>query len=279
MSASTGRAARIAWGWVLGALFVLLAVALISGAVASHNYGNAKQGYAHRTHFYEVVAGKITDLQPTVDDTLASDLSKISVSRLADFRGDSNRYGGVSSDLGVKVFADCGGDCGALTDQMIQNVTDAKNGNVSAALGSNRPSKASSSLTGIALVAIVLWLAIAGLGLASPMLRRRKRHEKLRRAYPDECGTIDRLNAAMDAIAPGKIDLMSRRQATISRGQYDELKRMRDGIEEALQVRIDPTFASSSPQLASRQVEKLMTEASLTLKSVETGNTTADYGS
>lgn len=100
-------------------LMVVVTVGVLTGISAGNQaYDHAKQRDAARVaaseaHFWKVVAGEESGTAPTVDNRLASDLATRldDPDAIRDFRGDSNRYGGISDAIGYDPFDGAGLDC------------------------------------------------------------------------------------------------------------------------------------------------------------------------
>jgi hypothetical protein len=95
----------------------------------SHYYNDKMSAYEQdlkETHFFRVIAGVEFGTAPTVDNLLARDLQKIlhDPAAIDSFRGNSNRYGGVSETIGYDPFDETGlncFECGPL-DSFTRNV-------------------------------------------------------------------------------------------------------------------------------------------------------------
>lgn len=93
--------ALIAWTGVLGTVQVL-----------DRNDATAAQDAAQdEAQFWQVVAGEANSASPTVDVLLARDLRDLSASDVNQFRGDSNRYGGITDAIGYDPFDETGLNC------------------------------------------------------------------------------------------------------------------------------------------------------------------------
>lgn len=246
------QAAMIAWSFVAVCLIAVVIVAVIVRSNQRSDYNHRVAVSQAQTHFYSVIAGKA---QPGtgVADSLAMDLRSVPVAKLRFFQGTSNKYGGVASEIGIDPFDNsCGVECGSLRPSVLANVTEARR------YGYFQEPSVRKHLTSLALptVALLVWLLIGAAGALAAPFRKRQTHEALRRQYPDECRTLDRLNAAIGALPPGR--------------QRDELARMREGIEHGLLVRVDPS--TPDDQVTEARLDKLMQEAQFTLQSVEAGN-------
>lgn len=88
----------------------------VTGAVAvgqsiqQDDATDAQEAARSEAHFWRVVAGAESG-SPTVDVLLARDLRGLSASQVERFRGDSNRYGGITDAIGYDPFDETGLDC------------------------------------------------------------------------------------------------------------------------------------------------------------------------
>lgn len=260
------RRAGQAWAAVLALLLVWLVVAGVSGAASNRSYESELREAQARASFYLVVAGERSPRVGQVEDKLGGHLNQIPADRLGDFQGDSNRYGGITEALGVDPFTgECGTECGHLTPDFQEKIEIVKAGGADAVIEGERPEQEGGLSSSVPLILIVLWLATGVAAYLLLMVRIRAarvgQQQSLREAYPDECREIDRLDAVMKALPPGG-------------RQYDELQRLRDGIEMGLRRRLDPSVVDD--HLSEARLERLMVEAGKTLRAVEEGNRVLD---
>lgn len=76
-------------------------------------------------HFWRVVAGQESGTAPGPANQLAKDIKDLSPKELREFRGDSNRYGGITDAIGFDPFDESGlncFECGPLDLHTIHNV-------------------------------------------------------------------------------------------------------------------------------------------------------------
>lgn len=88
-------------------------------------------------HFWNAVAGESSTDAPTVENQLASDLANVPANKLASFRGDSNRYGGITDAIGYDPFNGAGlncVECGPLKSSVLRDVKLAKAGGLATVL-------------------------------------------------------------------------------------------------------------------------------------------------
>lgn len=110
---------------------VILATALtLVGSVAvqaAHNDNerdNADRA-ASQAHFWRAVAGDVSTDAPTVENQFAEDLAALSNTELREFRGTSNRYGGLVDQIGFDPFDERGlncFECGPLDQRTLTNI-------------------------------------------------------------------------------------------------------------------------------------------------------------
>lgn len=106
------------------------ALSLTIGAVSAIDRNDAQERAEvaqQEAHFWQVVAGEAPGSSPTVDNRLARDLSEIlgDTDAINDFRGSSNLYGGISSEIGFDPFDGTGQscvECGPLDQEVRENL-------------------------------------------------------------------------------------------------------------------------------------------------------------
>lgn len=117
-----GLKLSIPWGAITLALSVWAIFAGVSGHNENARANEQRIAATKVEHFYLVVAGRLSGVEPGPANKLARDLRDLNVpegddyeSAVSRFRGDSNRYGGITRDLGFDPFEgpNCS-ECGPL---------------------------------------------------------------------------------------------------------------------------------------------------------------------
>lgn len=127
------RAQRVVAAWIAsGALILGWGVGASAFDASGRSEIKAAAAQAAKTeHFYLVVAGERSGSEPGPMNKLARDLRELSPEEVANFRGDSNRYGGISSELGFDPFEgpNCS-ECGPLDFVVQETVLVVKGGGI-----------------------------------------------------------------------------------------------------------------------------------------------------
>lgn len=122
------------------AAVVLLALGGTAAAVQAIDNNQAEQAQQvseKEAHFWQIVAGAGSGSSPTVDVLLARDLQGLSAAQVDDFRGNSNRYGGITDAIGFDPFDETGLDCfecGPLDQGTKDNLALIRSGNLDAVI-------------------------------------------------------------------------------------------------------------------------------------------------
>lgn len=124
---------------ILGVLFgVYLLIAGASGLIQAHTH-SVNRGLLEKNrteqHFWQAVAGESSTSAVTVDNLLAEDLrvANTSADKISAFRGDSNKYGGITDAIGEDPFdgssLNCV-ECGPLKPDVQRKLAQVRAGDV-----------------------------------------------------------------------------------------------------------------------------------------------------
>lgn len=190
---------------------------------------SARREAAARVHFYRVVAGEDAGRSPTVDNKLARDLHVLlekddAAGAIADFRGDANRYGGITEELGFDPFngENCS-ECGELDLDVQEDLLQIEKGDLDEVVAEQNAGLGDDgSIKEEGLIATIGWLLTLPLWLAYPSWRERRHTAKLRRQFPEECRMIDEAKA------------LYRRDAFYDHAKGKELERLINGLEQTI---------------------------------------------
>lgn len=243
------RRAAIVWACV-GALLLVWSGAARGVDAAKHDtYKDDLRQYQTLEHFFNVVAGK-ENPRPGVLDKLARDLRDLSPGEVSSFRGDSNRYGGITDELGFDPFAgeNCH-ECGALKADFAANVLRAKSGDVDGAIGP-KPKQEGDAIRPPFLV----WLAWL-FSLPVAVFSRRRREEKKYASMDYEAHLLRELGDTMKGLPPG------------SPG-YDELSHLQHKLQGAMDERLEYGDSAKTKM----RIEELKRDANDSLDSITEGN-------
>lgn len=127
-------------GVVLAVILTLTGVAGIWQASVGHPaIERQAERVAAERHFWRAVAGEESTSAASVENQLAQDLASTPKSELGSFRGDSNRYGGITDAIGFDPFNGSGqncSECGPLKESVRSRVALAKSGQVGQVIAS-----------------------------------------------------------------------------------------------------------------------------------------------
>lgn len=238
------QAAKVQGKIAAAALAVIMAVTLVSGggqAFVERPHAEAQaERIATERHFWNAIAGRESSASASVENQLAMDLA--ASEDLSSFRGNSNRYGGITDAIGYDPFDGSGqncSECGPLKSEVRTKVELAKAGKVDQVLSSvpAPPDTSTLSLTpfGFSLVvyAFVLWVLIGYtsyiaaqviakerwgsdlrawltaplVALAVTLQRHNKEsevRERIASAFPDAIRTIDEVDKFLRRLPDGE---------------------------------------------------------------------------
>lgn len=263
------------------AMAIILGVSLVSGgAQAFIEHPKAEdqtEQIATERHFWNAIAGNESVSAATVENQLAIDLA--AADDLSSFRGDSNRYGGITDAIGFDPFNGAGlncSECGPLKADVQAKAELARSGKVSQVISSVEatPDTSTVSLTpwgmGFLTYLVALWVLIGyssyvaaealtkgpwkldwRMKLSAPLIalgvamrlhsERKKIRDRVSSVFPDAYATIDRVDDFLRRLP----DNESSRSLRARRDEVEaELKRQAsadhsDRDEEALRVMTD----------------------------------------
>lgn len=259
------RGLKLSIPW--GAIAVVLSVWAIVAGVSSHNENaRANEQRAAATeveHFYLVVAGERSGAEPGPANKLARDLRDLTVpsgdtyeAAVSRFRGDSNRYGGITRDLGFDPFEgpNCS-ECGPLDVAVQENVVVIHNGGIDtvieeieAGIPDDEP-----------ISGPPLWLWIALLMslptyLVIDAVRVKRQEEGRYRELSTEKQLLADLRGMQKELPPG--------------GDRDLLT----GLADRLEAQMDMRVSYRGKKKTDMKLQALVGEATSTLESIEAGN-------
>ena len=206
--------------------------------------------------FYRIVAGQEAG-GPTPADKLARDLAQIEDS-VAIFKGDSNRYAGITSSLGFDPFGD--GDncpeCGVIDSEVALRVEQVKGGGLDGVIAELRAEIAEAKTqSGPPPWAWVIWIISFPTYLAAIYMRQRKSDEVKWREVAQERNLVGELRAAQRELTPGS-------------PQWGALDNLANELEDQMAKRLQYRDTKSRAM----RLEYLTKEASTTLEALEEGN-------
>lgn len=210
--------------------------------------------------FYRIVAGQDSG-GPTPADKLARDLSQIEdPTSVAGFKGDSNRYAGITDSLGFDPFQD--GDncpeCGFLDTEVALNVATIKgdeNGLTTVLVSLQEEIPPAKSRSGPAVWAWIIWVLSLPTYAVVMYMRLRKSEEVKWREVAQERNLVEEMRKAQHELPPGS------EQWNVLDNLADELE---DQMARRLQYRDTKTRAM--------RLEYLTSEATQALEAFEAGN-------
>ena len=260
------RGLRLSIPWGVGA--VVLSVWAIMAGVSSHNENaraNEQRAAATKVeHFYLVVAGERSGAEPGPANKLARDLRDLNVpsgdtfaATLSRFRGDSNRYGGVTRELGFDPFEgpNCS-ECGPLDVAVQENVVVIHNGGIDTVIGEIEAGLVHEGpMKGPEVWLWLVWLMWLPSYLVFDAIRVKRREESRFREFGTERALLRQVQEIRGALPP----------SDPRQGGLEQLSRR---LEAQMNKRV--TFAGQKKQ--DMRLEALTAELEAAVDSIEAGN-------
>ena len=259
----TSRLKRGALAWGAAGATLLAWVALAAGLNAGTNseVKEARSQAAKETRFYQVVAGELSGSEPGPANRLARDLRETPVERLSSFQGDSNRYGGISEELGFDPFngVDCQ-ECGFLDPDVIENTEQVKNGDLPTVLEEIQDEvPVQDDTPGPPAFLWFLWIISYPIYAGYVFVKDRRSVEARYRDFAEERSLIGQLREAQHALPPGSQD-------------WNALDQLADNLQEQIEQRV--SYRQSKTQRI--KIDTLTDEASSVLDDIAAGNRELD---
>lgn len=211
-----------------------------------------------REHFYLVIAGRSPGAEPGPANRLARDLRDLPVEDVSTFTGDSNRYGGITSELGFDPFdgVDCS-ECGRLDGDVVYDTVEIKNGNIDTIL-SNHEAHIEPADTRPSPGGYIFFLWVLALpAYAGVVYVMQSRHtEETYKEFSRERTLIRELREAQEHDIP----------------DY-ERKRLQL-LADALEGQIETRVSYSKTKTQKMEIEQLAGEAETALDAITVGNET-----
>jgi hypothetical protein len=246
---------KLTAGWVVcGAIWLAWAVfAFGANQAKDSNYRDKLDAAKTQQVFWRVVAGREQGNESGVLNKLANDLRATPASELVDFRGDSNRYGGITEALGYDPFngPNCQ-ECGPLDDAVVADAIEIKKGGLQAVVARLQPPKPD-HVSGPPLVLWLVWLVSLPLAVFGYKRYAQHRHEVKYGEYTQELELADSLSSAMKGLPSPQADELGVLRSKLLEG-IDQ--RVKYGEDEAKQMRL----------------AALKEEALATLEAIDEGN-------
>lgn len=212
-------------------------------------------------HFYRVVAGETSGQESGPANKLARDLKDLEATALNSFVGDSNRYGGITEDLGFDPFngVDCS-ECGPLDRQVVEDVEQIKAGNLAVVIVRIQSEEVlEDEMPGLPGLLWVLWIVSLPAAGAVIYVRRMRSEGARYRDFPEERKLLAQLHEAKNELPPGHREWLA----------LDELA---DRLREQIDMRA--SYKKSKTQ--QMKLETLTQEANNALDAIAAGNETLD---
>ncbi len=254
-----------------GTVWAILAVGLLgwtgAGALSGrHADSRAAEQYAAVAkveHFYLVIAGERSGVEPGPGNKLARDLRDLHVPdgssyavQIRLFRGDSNRYGGVTRDLGFDPFEgpNCS-ECGPLDFNVQETVIAVKNGGIDAVVDELESTvEIEEPISGPPASLWGLWLASFPIYVGATYFMRRRQEESRYRELAQESALLSQIREMEKELPPGD--------------QRYVLSNLASRLEEQMELRV----AYRGKKKTDMRLDALVNEATAALESIEAGN-------
>jgi hypothetical protein len=220
----------------------------------------------NRIHFWRVIAGQETASSPTVDNQLANDLKvALEKDQLAEFRGTSNQYGGISEALGSDPFAgESCKECGPLSGEMLVDLITIRNGDVDKLVASERVEPwhfefwrvgFSSLLVLLFFSPVVIWERV----------REHRLQRKMRECYGDSMNDLDEVDRVLAQVS---LRWGDHPQVKALQGARDDLVRdMRASVRTNDEIDLETRVKSMERRLS--MVKDHVTARDSTLREME----------
>ena len=246
------KRAAVVWA-VAGAL--LLSWAGVTSGINSGSqdaYEDDVAAAQKQQQFWRIVAGQ-GEGPSGVLNKLAKDLRDLPLEDISGFRGDSNRYGGISEELGFDPFngVNCS-ECGPLDEQVVENVRIIRDGRVTEVLQRLEPEKPDKT-SGPPGALWPLWLISLPVFVGGSYLRNKRREEHRYSEYGQEMELVRSLDEAIPELPSG---------------QANDLATLRDQLMQNINQRIK----YGEEEARAMKLEALRQEAEETLEAIAEGN-------
>lgn len=243
-----------AWTAITAVLALLFVIGLISYAAGKSTYNGDLQEANARARLYASAGGAELSV-PSVERKLGADIYayvRAHNGQLDGFRGDSNRYGGISDAIGEDPFdgVNCS-ECGPLKAEWETNLEQTALGKAATSELIDMPDKPSSWYQTIGTL-LVLWLLVLPVLFVGSRYWRWRREQKTTSTYSLEDHRL--LNSLNRQLGEGRDD--------------PELNELRLGLQQALRERATAGEDEKNEML----IERLKTEARDRLDALEAGN-------
>ena len=250
------RIKRAAVVWACAGVLLLAWSGLAAGANAGQDdkYDDQVAAAQRQQQFWKIVAGE-QGAPPGVFGKLANDLHEIPLYELGSFRGDSNRYGGITDELGYDPFngENCS-ECGPLDIAVQNNVVAARDGSLTSVLAALEPEEPNKT-EGPPGWTYLLWLlsgpAMVGGIYALEQRRRARRYAE----FGAEMALIENIDEALPQLNPASDD-------------YSELL----SLKRHMQSTIDERIRYGEESARAMKLAELRREAEDTLEALSVGN-------
>lgn len=256
MNATTLR--RVGSAWLVIGLILLVWTVAVAAANSSVRDRHHKQqrSFAAREHFYRVIAGIAVDDQGGVLNKLGRDLRSLKTAKdVRDFRGTSNKYGGITLELGFDPFDGvyCS-ECGPLDPDVQDDVVLVKQGGLANVL-SHRQVPSAKLHHGPGWAAWIAWLLtfplMYGASWFAGSLSRSHRYGNMQ----EEMRLIGKLDKALEGSFDNPQDRI-------------ELEHTRERLMQEIDTRV--SYGQRAKQRM--RLADLKDEAQRSLESIEQGN-------
>lgn len=251
MTTAIKRAAVI---WASAGALLLAWSGLAAGvnAGSDDNYDERRQIALKQQQFWSIVAGE-QGAPVGVFGKLASDLRDLEIEKLGGFRGDSNRYGGISEELGFDPFngTNCS-ECGPLDQEVINTVVDVKSGRLGVVLTDLQPEEPDTAPHPPGWLWI-LWVIAGPASLGGIYLVDKRREERKYSEFGEEMALVRSLERASEDL-PWE--------------QAHDIANLRKKLKES----IDQRIRYGEEEARTLRTQELLREAEETLEALREGN-------
>ena len=248
-------AALATWATIGLLLVVWLVGAEIASSRAADRYDREVAAWVKLETFYLTISGNLSP-KPGAMGKLAKDLAALEPAEVVGFRGDSNRYGGITSELGFDPFDGYSCDeCGPLRRDIAHDVTMIRYGEIKGIQADHvRAIEQPSSESGPPTWMIALWALALPFGVGGTWFVGKRQQEARYRDFAGERRLIHDLRSMQ-----GELGSAEREQPLLE---------LADQIERQIDQRV--TYRETKKR--DMRLEALTAEAQQVLDSIAAGN-------
>lgn len=245
------------WFVAFAALVLWAGAAMVDSALEDRVASSDRAQAAKIEHFFLVLAEQRSGLEPGPANKLARDLRTVDSRDVYGFRGDANRYGGITGELGFDPFdgSNCD-ECGELNFAFSRQIVRVKGGEVDAVIAEIEASIEKQDPFGGPPPALwLLWLGSLPVYMLVHTFVTKRGEEKRYVEVAAERHLLNEIHDTLRELPPG-----------------DERAIGLSSVAQRLEAQINQRVAYRKTKKEDMKLEALATEATAALESIEAGN-------